>query len=119
MPSLPPKDENPQPPKVGLRVRSDGVLETLDGAEVEIAEGSGNFYLTTGEDARRAQSDLAELRALRLKQSGGSVYKRKGSHFWQMQYVVNGKLRQESTHTQSKRDAEALLRERVFHASAG
>jgi len=118
MSSIAPKSPKPQS-KVGLRVRADGVLETMGGDELELAETSGNFFLATGEDARRVHSELAELRALRLKQAGGSVYKRRGSRFWQIQYIVNGKWRQESAHTESKRDADALLKEKVFHASAG
>jgi hypothetical protein len=120
MPSSPSKDPKPQPSKVSFRARADGALEILGGAELQLAEsGPSDFHLATGADARRLYGDLAELRALRLKQVGGSVYKRAGSRFWQMQYLVDGKWRQESTHTESKRDAEALLREKVYLASAG
>jgi len=75
--------------------------------------------VASGGAARRLYGDLTELHALRLKRAGGSVYKRPGSRFWQIQYLVNGKWRQETAHTEKKRDAEALLREKVFHASAG
>ena len=42
-----------------------------------------------------------------------------GSPYWQIKYLVGDKWRHESTHTESKRDAKALLTEKVFHASAG
>jgi hypothetical protein len=81
---------------------------------------SGDTYLiATGAEARRMQSDLDELRALRRKQIGGSVYKRKGSRYWQIQYFVNGEWRQESSRTENYRDADALLRSKVYMASAG
>lgn len=121
MSSLPSKDPHPQPSKVGLRVRQDGVLETLDGREVEIVESeASNFHFAAGAHARRVQGDLAELRALRLKRAGGSVYKRTGSRFWQIKYPVSDdKWIQESTHTESKRDAKAWLTWKVYQASAG
>jgi hypothetical protein len=55
------KDSNA---KVALRVRADGIVETLAGVEVEIVEGVGDFLVATGEDARRLNSDVAELREL-------------------------------------------------------
>jgi integrase len=121
MSSLPFKDSNPQPSKVGLRVRSDGVLETLDGREVEIAEaGPADFLFATGEDARRLHGDLAELHALRHKRAGGRVFKRRRSPHWQIRYLVGGKWRDESIPTaKSRRDAEWWLTQRVFEASAG
>jgi integrase len=80
----------------------------------------GYALVATVAEARRLFGDLDELRALRLKQSGGSVYKRGRSRFWQMKYPVGaGKWRQESAHTESKRDAEALLREKVYQSTAG
>jgi hypothetical protein len=93
-------------------------LEALDGREAQIVEAESNFFLATGEDARRVHGDLAELRA-RLKHAGGYVFKRGRSPFWQIKYLVDGKWRHESTHTENKRDAKALLTERVFRASAG
>jgi hypothetical protein len=82
MSRLPSKDTNPQPSKVDLRVRSDGVLETLSGSEAQIAEsGPADFHMVTGADARRLYGDLAELRALRLKRAGGRVFKRGRSPF--------------------------------------
>jgi len=117
--SLSSKNPNPQSSKLGFRARPDGALETLDGAELQIAEGAGNFHLATGPDARRLYAELAELRELRLKAAGGYVFKRERSPYWQIKYRVGGKWRHESSHTENKRDANALLTEKVFHASAG
>ena len=78
MSSLPSKDPKPQLSKIAFRARADGVLETLDGAELQLAESSaGNFHQVTGADARRLYGDLAELHALRLKRAGGYVFKRR------------------------------------------
>jgi integrase len=121
MSSLSPKDQNPQSSKLGVRVRADGVIETLDGQEVQIVEaGPADFHLATGRHARALHGDLAELRALRLKRAGGRVFKRGRSPFWQLRYLAgDGKWRDESSHTRDKRDAQALLNEKVFYASAG
>lgn len=120
MSSLPSKDPKPQLPKVGYRVRADGGLETLDGAQLELAESSaGNRFSATGEDARRLYADLAEVREQRLKRAGGTLYKRPGSPYWQMEYLLGGKRRQQSSHTRIKAEANALLRELVYRASAG
>ena len=120
MSSLSPKDSSTQPSKVGLRVRPDGVLETLDGAEAQIAE-SGDFFLATGADARRTNGELAELRALRLTRVGGRVFKRPRSPFWQIRYRTrDGRWRDESIRTaKSEREAEWWLQQRVFAESAG
>src|SRR5690242_7654975 len=106
MSNLPSKDPNQQQPKLAVRVRDDGVLETLDGVEVEVAVAGGfDFFLATGADARRTYGELAELRAQRLKGVGGSVFKRARSPFWQIKYRAgDGRLRYESIRTaQSKR----------------
>ena len=95
------------------------MFETLDGRELQLTDGPDELYVASGGAARRLYGDLAELHALRLKRVGGSVYPRRGSPYWQIKYLVDGKWRQETTHTKSKRDARALLREKVFHASAG
>jgi hypothetical protein len=71
MSSLPSKDPNPQSSKAGLRVRGDK-LETLDGREAQIVEAGSNFFLATGEDARRVHSDLAELQMV-FKQAIGKM----------------------------------------------
>lgn len=42
-----------------------------------------------------------------------------GPPTWQIKYLVGGKWRHESSHTENERDAKALLTEKVFHASAG
>jgi integrase len=113
---------NQQQPKVGVRVRDDGVLETLDGVEVEVAvAGPFDFFLATGAAARRAIGELNELRAQRLKIVGGSVFKRPCAPFWQIKYRAgDGRWRYESIRTaQSKREAEWWLKQRVFEASAG
>jgi hypothetical protein len=77
-----------------FRVRPDGVLETLDGAELQLdPAGRSEFFIASGAAARRHYGEQAELRALRLKRVGGSPYKRAGSRFWQIQYFVGGKWR--------------------------
>jgi hypothetical protein len=62
-------------------VREDGVLETLDGAELQLTDGPDELFLASGGAARRLYGDLAELHALRLKRVGGSVYPRRGSPY--------------------------------------
>ena len=128
LPPLPPAEQTPQPSKAGIPLSdAPGLIvsvrgELVDGRDVRIVETGGpdEFLHASGKHARALYAERAELRALRLKRTGGSVYKRKGSRFWQIEYPVgNGKLRQESTHTESKRDAEALLREKVYQVSAG
>ena len=77
------------------------------------------FLVATGAHARRIEADLAELRELRLKAVGGSVFKRAGSAYWQIKYPVNGKVRYETTRTTDKREAERLLGWKVRQASDG
>ena len=78
------------------------------------------YFLATGAYARRVQSDLDELRASRLKRTGGAVFHRPGSRFWQIKYADGkGGWRYESTHSESRREAEARLRFRAYEASAG
>ena len=126
MSSLPQKDANPKPSaarpgEVPLRVRPDGAFETLDGRPAPIVETetADNFHLSTGKHARALMADLAELHKLRLQNVGGSVYKRSRSSVWQIKYLVAGKWVQQSSRTSIKKDAEALLRERVYLANAG
>jgi len=110
------------PPKSTFNPEAE-LLTGLSGrgrAEAQSAIRSGEEYvIAAGAWARRIKAEHEELRALRLKRIGGSVYRRKGSRFWQIQYPIDGKLRQESAHTESKHDAEALLREKGYLASAG
>ena len=105
-------EKPPSKPVVELR----GFTLIIDGVE---QPGSENF-IATGVHARRVSADLDELRALRLKRTGGSVFRRKGSRFWQIKYP-DGKdgWVYESAHTQNRQDAEALLRLRAYEASAG
>jgi len=120
MNTLPPKELNPQRPSIGLRIRADGTLETLDGVEVELAESAAeNFFLASGADARRTRADLAELRRLRLKMAGGCVFKRANSSSWQLKYRVDDKWRYESAYTTDRATAERLLAFKVYEASAG
>jgi integrase len=80
----------------------------------------GYALVATAAEARRLFGDLDELRALRLKRAGGRVFKRGRSPYWQIRYLAgDGKWRDESSHTRQKRDAEALLAEKVYQASAG
>ena len=119
MSSLPLKDQSPQLTKNWCASAPTSCLRPWTAAKSTSSRVGPPIHLASGHHARRLYGDLAELRALRLKQVGGSVYKRAGSRFWQIQYLVDGKWRQESSHTESKRDAEALLREKVFRASVG
>jgi integrase len=74
-----------------------------------------------GKHARRFYADLNELRQHRLKAAGGKIFKRARSPYWQLRYLVNGKLRDESTQIplKNRRDAERLLAHKVYEASAG
>jgi len=65
------------------------------------------------------QAELEELRRLRLKVAGGSVFKRRRSRYWQIRFRVEGKWRDESTRLESRREAERLLNFKVYEASAG
>ena len=54
---------------------------------VDGVEERDEYFLATGVHARRVSADLDELRALRLKRTGGSVFSRKGSsRFLQIKY---------------------------------
>jgi integrase len=88
---------------------------------VDGVEERDEYFLATGVHARRVSADLDELRALRLKRTGGSVFSRKGSsRFLQIKYPDGkGGWRYESARTQNRQDAEALLRLRAYEASAG
>jgi integrase len=81
---------------------------------------SDDILVADGERARRIYADLEELRQLRLKRIGGSVFKRPGSRYWQIKYQVGeGKWRYESTATEDLRTAQRLLAFKVYEASAG
>jgi integrase len=75
--------------------------------------------LFTGSHARQASADLDELRRLRLKVSGGSLFKRPRSRFWQIKYRVGEKWRYESTGLEKRSEAERKLAFQVYQASAG
>lgn len=117
--SLPSKASNPQPSKVSLRVRADGVLETLDGSEVQIVESASNFYYATAGDARRLHSELAELRELRRQRAGGAVFKRARSGYWQLKFRVGDRWLYQSSGTTDKREALPQLAFKVYLAGAG
>jgi hypothetical protein len=88
----------------------------IDGVE----HPSDDLLLATGADARRIASDLAELRALRSKRIRPKVFRRRGSRFWQIRYPDGkGGLRDESTRSENRRDAQALADFRAYEASAG
>src|SRR5271170_5692653 len=89
-------------------------------AQIADALEKGEEYLVaTGVHARRMNADLEELRRIRLKRIGGSVFQRPRSRFWQIKYQVNGKWRYETTGIEDRRDAERLLAFKVYEASAG
>lgn len=78
-----------------------------------------NFHLFTGADARRIDGDLAELRELRRQRVGGSVFKRTGSAYWQLKFLVGDRWVYESSGTTDKRAAQRLLAFKVYQASTG
>ena len=87
---------------------------------IDGAEERDEYFLATGVHARRVSADLAELRALRRKRIRAKVFHRKGSRFLQMRYPDGkGGWRDESTHTENRRDAQALADFRAYEASAG
>jgi integrase len=83
-----------------------------------IANGE-EFLLATGLHARRFSADLEELRNVRLRRVGGTVFKRDRSRYWQIKYQVNGKWRYETTGIENRHEAERLLAFKVYEASAG
>lgn len=83
-----------------------------------IAHGD-DFALVTGHHARQFNADLAELRELRARSAGGSVYRRKGSSVWQLKYRRGDRWVQESSGTRHKAEARRLLEHKVYLASAG
>jgi hypothetical protein len=120
MSSLPPKDQNSQRPRIALRARPDGGLETVDGIEVEIAEvSSNNLYLATNEHARRLNSDLAELREVRQQRVKGCVFRRAGSAYWQLKYRIGERWVYGTSGTTDYREAEKLLSLKQNFAAAG
>jgi integrase len=101
------------PAKSGVEMRGSAVF--IDGVQER-----DEYFVATGAYARRVQSDLDELRASRLKRTGGSVFRRRGSRFWQIKYPDGkGGWRYETTHSESRREAEARLRFRAYEASVG
>jgi integrase len=89
-------------------------------AQINAALEKGEEYLVaTGVHARRMNADLEELRRMRLKRIGGSVFKRPRSRFWQLKFQVNGKWRYETTGIEDRREAERLLAFKVYEASEG
>ena len=91
---------------------------TLLHVQNALAKGD-EVIVVTGVHARQFSADLAELRRLRLKATGGSVFKRGRSRFWQIKFQVNGKWRYESTASEDRKFAERLLVLKVYEASAG
>jgi hypothetical protein len=59
----------PQKPPVKPGVEMRGPAVFIDGVEER-----DEYFLATGVLARRVSADLGELRALRLKRKGGSVF---------------------------------------------
>ena len=90
---------------------------SVDG-QASIAFGEERLIFT-GPHARKVSADLEELRRLRLKASGGTVFKRPRSRFWQIKYRVGDKWRYESTGLENRAEAERKLAFRAYEASAG
>jgi integrase len=78
-----------------------------------------DVFIATGARARTVNADLQELRRLRLKSAGGSVFQRGRSRFLQIKYLVDGKWRYESAGTTKRAHAERFLSYRVYESSAG
>src|SRR5260370_14293502 len=78
-----------------------------------------DFHLFTDEEARRVHADMAELRELRKERAGGSVFRRRGSAYWQIKFLVGDRWVYESTHTKDKRAAQQVLNWKVYIASTG
>ncbi len=88
-------------------------------AEAKAALSTNDCIIATGQAARRINADREELRKVRLKAAGGSVFKRAGSRYWQIKYRVDEKWRYETTQTKSRPEAQRLLAHKVYEASAG
>jgi len=87
---------------------------------VDGVEEREEYFLATGLHARRVSADLAELRALRGKRMRAKLFHRHDSPFWQMRYPDGkGGWRDESSHTENRDEAQALLDFRAYQASAG
>jgi hypothetical protein len=108
MSTLPRKPHDPQLPQTVV-VDTDGRVESLSGDQLDA-------YVATGEDARRLFAQLKELAELRLKGSGGTVFKRARSHFWQIKFRDDtGRWRYKSIRTaKTKREAEWWLSQKVL-----
>ena len=74
--------------------------------------------LDTAVDKARARAAAPTRRTPRTRGSGG-IFKPKGSRFWWIAYVVNGKRQFESSKSEKKSDAVELLNERLGLAQKG
>jgi hypothetical protein len=89
-------------------------------AALQRAIANGDEYLFVARVmARRYSTDIEELRKLRLKSAGGSVFKRARSRYWQIKYLVDGKWRYESTGLDDRNEAERQHAFKVYKASEG
>ena len=91
----------------------------LDRFSALTAEFGPDVFVATGANARRVAADLAELRDLRRRRAGGSIFKRARSKHWQLKYPVGDTWRYESSGTTDKQTAKRLLAQKVYLASAG
>jgi integrase len=100
---------------------ADGELAdaAIDPIETLASEYGPDVFVATGADARRIAADLMELRDLRRRRAGGSIFKRARSSHWQLKYPVGDGWRYESSGTTDKRTAQRLLAFKVYQASAG
>ena len=79
--------------------------DPVDDLRRSIEQGEDHI-VATGRQARELCAQLAELRRLRHKAFGGSIFKRARSPYWQIRYSVDGKWRDESTITKDRREAQ-------------
>ncbi|HTT75206.1 MAG TPA: hypothetical protein VMF50_04415 [Candidatus Binataceae bacterium] len=98
---------------------SEQAKAALDRAAALTSELGPDVFVATGADPRHIAADLAELRDLRRRRAGGSIFKRAGSQHWQLKFPVGDGWRNESSGTADKRAAQRLLAFKVYQASAG
>jgi hypothetical protein len=84
----------PQKPPVNPGVELRGPAVFVDGVEER-----DEYFLATGEHARRVSSELAEYRKLLTKRMRPKVFERRGSRFLQIRFSDGkGGSRDESAH---------------------
>jgi integrase len=103
------------------RAASDLDRAAIAAAKASEILGTPDVLIFADRDARRVAAELAEIRELRAQRSGGKLFKRKGSPFWQFRILVSERWIDESSGIRFKEKAAAqrLLDHKVYLASAG